>query len=566
MGTKANVLKGTSFVRDGMGGFRRVSDPFNVAGMIADLTSSSPYGNLPGSRDETGMYNAEGKYIVPADYPGGQDAYDAMIASGASTPEEYTEIMTALGEDYLAINAPPDLSPSGNLGIYSDSIGGDAVDLGSALSLFPDPVTGAVSAAQQNDYLNSIIEESGQRQGPTDAQILELMVANQAAGVPRFISDENGIRPATAEETTEHYNNIISTLGGTPAQTTPAQTTPAQTTPAQTTPAQTTPAQNTPAITGPVDTRNAVDKFYDAVVGGFQIPEWATPEVIGIDPTTGQATVVFGESPVGTKPIGGSVGTVNQGTIVGVTTTGSDILDAILRGAVGGMDDGSLISILEEAVGSIANLPPSVLGGLVDAVGTVREGITGNNVTDKPGDGTDVVLTNSATNDSETVENIINGASPVVDDVVPPVVDDVVPSVVDNVVPPVVDDVAPPVVDVPYEIDTFVDTGGPSISVEDFMDDEKTEVPSERVSGGGGGDEEDTPEQIINQGISTVRTEKAGLADIGTMYNPSLSFAENMAALNNARKKDETGDLYSGGGMIQNIDLTDEIDRLLRGY
>ena len=74
------------------------------------------------------------------------------------------------------------------------------------------------------------------------------------------------------------------------------------------------------------------------------------------------------------------------------------------------------------------------------------------------------------------------------------------------------------------------------------------------VSGGTGG------------GMRTVRTEKAGLADIGAMYNPSMSFAENMAALNNARKKDETGDLYSGGGMIQNIDLTDEIDRLLRGY
>ena len=89
--------------------------------------------------------------------------------------------------------------------------------------------------------------------------------------------------------------------------------------------------------------------------------------------------------------------------------------------------------------------------------------------------------------------------------------------------------------------------------------------------GGGGGGEEDTPEQIINQGISTVKTEKAGLADIGAMYNPSLSFAENMALLRVVKAKEEEEDavnstLMYGGGIVQPTDINDEIDRLLRGY
>ena len=80
----------------------------------------------------------------------------------------------------------------------------------------------------------------------------------------------------------------------------------------------------------------------------------------------------------------------------------------------------------------------------------------------------------------------------------------------------------------------------------------------------------ETPEQIIDQGgMETRSTEKAGLAEINAQYNPALSLAENMAILRGARSKEEDivdSAIYYGGGMIQNTDMTDEINRLLRGY
>jgi|TARA_R110000868_G_scaffold174028_2_gene410479 hypothetical protein len=69
--------------------------------------------------------------------------------------------------------------------------------------------------------------------------------------------------------------------------------------------------------------------------------------------------------------------------------------------------------------------------------------------------------------------------------------------------------------------------------------------------------------------MGTISTEKAGLAEINAQYNPALSLAENMAILRGARSKEEDivdSAIYYGGGMIQNTDMTDEINRLLRGY
>ena len=86
----------------------------------------------------------------------------------------------------------------------------------------------------------------------------------------------------------------------------------------------------------------------------------------------------------------------------------------------------------------------------------------------------------------------------------------------------------------------------------------------------GDGAETTTPQQIIGQGgMESVSTEKAGLAEINALYNPALSLAENMAILRGARAQEEDAvdsAIYYGGGMIQNTDMTDEINRLLRGY
>ena len=69
--------------------------------------------------------------------------------------------------------------------------------------------------------------------------------------------------------------------------------------------------------------------------------------------------------------------------------------------------------------------------------------------------------------------------------------------------------------------------------------------------------------------MRTISTEKAGVADIAALYNPALSLAENMAILRGGKAKEEDivdSAIYYGGGMIQNTDMTDEINRLLRGY
>ena len=69
--------------------------------------------------------------------------------------------------------------------------------------------------------------------------------------------------------------------------------------------------------------------------------------------------------------------------------------------------------------------------------------------------------------------------------------------------------------------------------------------------------------------MRTISTEKAGLAEINALYDPTLSLAENMALLRgNTIEEEDIVDsaIYYGGGMIQNTDMTDKINRLLRGY
>jgi hypothetical protein len=116
----------------------------------------------------------------------------------------------------------------------------------------------------------------------------------------------------------------------------------------------------------------------------------------------------------------------------------------------------------------------------------------------------------------------------------------------------------------------------PSVKVDSVEDIIKTGLMSDAeldavlTDIGGGGGTGVTPEQIISQGgMDTVSTEKAGLAYINALYNPALSLAENMALLRgNITEEEDIVDsaIYYGGGMIQNTNMTDEINRLLRRY
>lgn len=66
-------------------------------------------------------------------------------------------------------------------------------------------------------------------------------------------------------------------------------------------------------------------------------------------------------------------------------------------------------------------------------------------------------------------------------------------------------------------------------------------------------------------GMRGVATEKAGVADIAILYDPSLSFAENMERMLGKTKKTDAVDsvLMYGGGAVPPTDLNNEILRIL---
>jgi hypothetical protein len=64
-----------------------------------------------------------------------------------------------------------------------------------------------------------------------------------------------------------------------------------------------------------------------------------------------------------------------------------------------------------------------------------------------------------------------------------------------------------------------------------------------------------------------VTTEQAGVADISNMYDPSLSFAENMERVLGKTKQTDAVDsaLMYGGGIVQTTDLNNELLRIIEG-
>jgi len=81
--------------------------------------------------------------------------------------------------------------------------------------------------------------------------------------------------------------------------------------------------------------------------------------------------------------------------------------------------------------------------------------------------------------------------------------------------------------------------------------------------------DEDILASLLGQGVRGVTTEKAGLAEISSFYDPSLSLEENLA-LRQGMSSDSSPDILDsalmyGGGIVQPTDLTDELLRILEG-
>jgi len=114
----------------------------------------------------------------------------------------------------------------------------------------------------------------------------------------------------------------------------------------------------------------------------------------------------------------------------------------------------------------------------------------------------------------------------------------------------------------PTETERVPTTDSPTIPTDEVP------IPADEAPGGGGvglGETGVTP----TGGVRGVSTEKAGVADIAILYDPSLSLAENMALML-GKKKNKQADavdsvLMYGGGIVQPTDLNDEIRRIIEG-
>ena len=79
------------------------------------------------------------------------------------------------------------------------------------------------------------------------------------------------------------------------------------------------------------------------------------------------------------------------------------------------------------------------------------------------------------------------------------------------------------------------------------------------------GEAQELADLLGGGGMRGMTVEKAGVADIANMYDPSLSFAENMERLLGKTKQTDAVDsvLMYGGGIVQPTDLNDELLRIL---
>jgi hypothetical protein len=129
--------------------------------------------------------------------------------------------------------------------------------------------------------------------------------------------------------------------------------------------------------------KDVIDAGYDKLADF--LPEGAMPDTVGVDPTTGQVSAVWGKTS-GTPVMGGTVGTQGGGTYAGITTTGSAVVDKIIKVIQSG---GDVNSVIEAATG----LPSEVVDAAVEGAGAVAEKAAEVLTLDDENDPSKVVLT-----------------------------------------------------------------------------------------------------------------------------------------------------------------------------
>ena len=341
---------------------------------------------------------------------------------------------------------------------------------------------------------------------------------------------------------------------------------------------------------------SAVGKAQDTLFDIFKIPK---PDYAVIQPNAPGATVIWGEPSGG---VFGRIGTTPGGTKVGVQT-GIPALDVVL---------GKVADVVSGRVAAGEVLNTETIEDIIIQTAGEKLGIPGDpsKILDEVKEiGSKVFL------DEDTGKlgiDLGGGAAPdVVPEVVPDAVDAATSGATLNDLPTLstsgdratLNDLPTlstgggdraTVLDIPtlstsgdratvLDVPTLSTSGDRTLTISDF-DPTETErvpttdsptiptdevpIPADEAPGGGGvglGETGVTP----TGGVRGVSTEKAGVADIAILYDPSLSLAENMALML-GKKKNKQADavdsvLMYGGGIVQPTDLNDEIRRIIEG-
>ena len=357
--------------------------------------------------DDSMVYNpSTGTYSRAGDIRAGS----GVLTQQAQDKAVVDQIIASVEAENAAAGGPKTDFTGANYDVTSDSIGGDVVDLGSVFSLFPDAVTGAVSAAMQNDYLNSILETQLTPE-EKEAQLLGLSVAQMNAKTEDML---DSILKSQGENETGFVNesariaaeNILKGKIAQAGVTDPAAQEAALKSAMESLEGGASGLEAVKAAAGGAQdyveellktAKDIIDKGYDATIG--KLPEILTPEGILADIVTGNVTGVFeigetgGALPGATSPIfGGTVGTVGGGTNVGIMTTGNAVLDAVIRAAEGGVDAGDIESVVGAVISANTGIPTDVIdagiGGAKSAIEAAKT-VVGSSVTGEDGDDDD---------------------------------------------------------------------------------------------------------------------------------------------------------------------------------
>jgi hypothetical protein len=306
------------------------------------------------------------------------------------------------------------------------------------------------------------------------------------------------------------------------------------------------------------------------------LPFYDQSQVV-LNPTTGQATIVFGTPPSG-SPVIQAGNLPKSNTNVGVTT-GIPILDQAINsvlGKEGGLSSGSIRDEVIKVISEQAGLDPASTAGILgEDLDTILATANAEVADTASRLGVDLTGKKEVTNDTGT--NVVkNTDTPVGDDFrvrtdgkVKTKGDlftggdsDTPPKVTSDSVDIVLGDGSTE--KVPKAGGVF---DGGDLTPEDLGEGElKTPSPTEKVPKAGVAGVLKTPATPApSQGMRMESTEKAGLAEIDNTFDPSLTFAENLMRVLSGKDDTESEASYYSGGKVAPYAGVDEIIRLLRG-